>query len=147
MAQAHYWWITQGAMAYLRGRCDRGRYASPSLLGVCFWGVLSSRWFVSRPKWPRLPFAAPRTVRLTAVSVPLKRAPGSAIAVASEVEAVSEVPGALTAGAPVPVPALSPQHLRRKGIDADLQTNADGVHRARGLHRVRAENPHTLITG
>ena len=30
---------SQGAMAYLRGRCDRGRYASPSLLGVCSWGA------------------------------------------------------------------------------------------------------------
>ena len=104
----------------------------------------SATWFVWRPGLPTL---APRAVRLTAISVASERVSGSAIAVVSQGSAVFATPGALTAGAPVPVPALSPQHLRRKGIDADLQTNADGVHRARGLHRVRAENPHTLITG
>ena len=84
----------------------------------------SATWFVWRPGLPTL---APRAVRLTAFSVASERVSGSAIAVVSQGSAVFATPGALTAGAPVPVPALSPLHLWRKVIDADLQTNADRV--------------------
>ena len=78
----------------------------------------SATWFVWRPGLPTL---APRAVRLTAILVASERVSGSAIAVVSQGGAVCATPGAVTAGAPVPVPTFSPRHLRRKGIDANFQ--------------------------